>query len=258
MRKLSPGKILFAVCLVGLGVLLLLVNTGIISMEITEAIVFFYPFLLVVLGVVWLVESLIPHSRRGHLFWGVLFIVLGGLLVADRLEMITFTLDMVWKLWPLVLVYIGFRMLTGHGIRVMINTDKKEGHTHTHKHKQGRSFGRIVSEVSYKDENWTVEPIDRWSGVGDIDFDFTKAFIPDKETKIRLFGWVGDIKILIPEDVEFSVEANANVGDIHIGDYGEEGLLKEFYYTTNGYGEAVRKLAFDFDFRVLDLRVDRV
>lgn len=256
MRNLTPGKILFAICLVGFGILLLLVNTGIISMEITEAIVFFYPFLLVILGLVWMVESFIPKSHRGHLFWGVLFIVLGGLLAADRLGIITFTLSMVWKLWPLLLVYLGFQMLTGHGFQVMIDSRKKN--SHTYKHKQGRSLGRIVSDVSYKGENWTVESFDRWSGVGDIDFDFTKAFIPDKETKIRLSGWVGDIKILIPEDVEFSIDANASVGDIHVGDHKQDGLLKGYSYTTKDYGEAVRKLTFNFEFKVLDLRVDRV
>lgn len=116
----------------------------------------------------------------------------------------------------------------------------------------------MVTDVNYVDPNWLVEPIDRSVGVADFDFDFTKAFIPDKETKIRLSGWVGDIRIKIPEDVAFSLAAKAKVGDIHIGDTNESGWLKDFHFLISGFEEATRKIDFDFDFKVLDLRIDQV
>ncbi|HET7616824.1 MAG TPA: cell wall-active antibiotics response protein LiaF, partial [Bacillales bacterium] len=117
---------------------------------------------------------------------------------------------------------------------------------------------RMVSDVSYSEPNWSVEPIDRSTGVADYKFDFTKAFISETEIPIRLRGWVGDIKIIVPEDVEFSLRAKASVGDIKIGAVKEDGILKDFDFATSGYDEAERKLSFTFDFKVLDLRIDRV
>ncbi|HEU5139134.1 MAG TPA: cell wall-active antibiotics response protein LiaF [Bacillales bacterium] len=264
MRRLSATQFLLAICFVGFGILLLLVNTGIISVEITEAIVFCYPFLLVLLGLFWCSKALFSKWRRGSLFWGIIFIVFGGLLIADRFDVMTFTLDMVWKLWPLLLIYIGFKILAGRKVHMNVDLGDFDGDRAARKKamkermKSQKQSWRLVSDAKYTGENWSVEPMDRSTGVADYKFDFTKTFIPEKETPIKLSGWVGDIKIKVPEDVAFSVMATASVGDIRVDDMKEEGLLKDFYYATEGYEEAERKLVFDFHFKVLDLRIDRV
>lgn len=249
MRRVSASHFLLALCFVGFGVLLLLVNTGIISVEINRAIVVCYPFLFFLVGIWWLAAALFTRGRSGNGFWGLFLVIFGGLLIADRFGYIHFTFWMVWNLWPFLLIYAGFKMLFGGAFGIRVGKGKSGK----------RSPGwRMVSDATYSDPNWLVEPMDRSVGVADFKFDFTKSFIPDKETKIKLSGWVGDIKIKIPEDIEFSIEARASVGDLVVGDVKEDGLLKDFQYKTNGYNEAVRKLAFDFDFKVLDLRIDRI
>ena len=67
--------------------------------------------------------------RRDHsgLFWGLAFIVVGALLILDRLEIIYFDFGhFVSNWWPLVLVIIGLSMVFNNrscrGDRV-----KKEG-----------------------------------------------------------------------------------------------------------------------------------
>ncbi|HEX6922905.1 MAG TPA: cell wall-active antibiotics response protein LiaF [Bacillales bacterium] len=262
MRRLSATQFLLAICFVGFGVLLLLVNIGIISVEITEAIVICYPFLLVILGLFWCVKALFSGWRHGSLFWGIIFIVFGGLLIADRFDVISFTLAMIWKLWPLLLIYIGFKILAGRKhFHVHFDSDKdyKEGKKEIKKRARERKHSwRLVSDAKYTGSNWSVEPMSRSTGVADYKFDFTKTFIPEKETPIQLSGWVGDIKVKVPEDVAISVRATASVGDIRVDDVKEEGLLKDFFYKTEGYEDTERKLVFDFHFKVLDLRIDRV
>lgn len=250
MRGLSASRLLLAFCFVGFGVLLLLVNTGIISVEIMQAINYCYPFLFLLVGIWLLVEKLVTRGRRGSGFGGLFLTIFGGLLAADRLGYIHFTFWDIWNLWPFLLVYSGFKILFGGAFHIRVDTGKKS---------PKRTPGwRMVSDATFADPNWLVEPMDRSLGVADYTFDFTKAFIPDKETRIKLSGWVGDINIKIPEDVEFMVDAHASVGDLQIGDMTEDGLLKDFFFTTNGYDEAARKLIFDFRFKVLDLRIDRV
>ncbi|WP_261130637.1 cell wall-active antibiotics response protein LiaF [Bacillus sp. Marseille-Q3570] len=246
MKLRSGGQFVVAVIFVLIGSMLLLVNLGMISMEIDEAFVFLYPFVILLLGLKWLLEAMFTKGRRGSWFMGLFLSVIGGLLVGDRLGVMEFRFEQILNLWPLLLVYIGIRMLWGRGPKITIDRKKKH------------SKSNFVTDVSMKDDNWHVEDMDEWNGVADFDFDYTRAFIPDKETTIQLGGWVGDIKILIPEDVEFCVTSNTKVGDIKIGNYKKDGLLKEAKYKTEGYDEATRKLTFDFKFQVLDLKINRV
>ena len=100
--------------------------------------------------------------------------------------------------------------------------------------------------------------MDIWQGVGDYHFDFSRAFIPEKETLIKLSGWVGDIDILLPGDVAFKVDAEANVGDINVLGHKQDGINPYVHYKSPDYDQAVRKLAFEFDFKVLDLKIEWV
>ncbi|HET7627947.1 MAG TPA: cell wall-active antibiotics response protein LiaF [Bacillales bacterium] len=251
MKRRSAGHVMAALCLIGLGILLLLVNTQFISLEISEAIILLYPFLLFVWGGWLFILRLFSRGRRGSLFWGLFLLLFGGLLSLNRFGWIDFTFSMIWQLWPYLLVYFGVKMMAGSRLHVTVKTSGK-------KHAKQTSAWHIVSDVTFNEDNWLVEPIYRSTGVADYDFDFTRAFIQEKETPIELRGWVGDVKVIIPEDVEFSVDAKAAVGEIKVGDRTEEGLLKQFHFQTSGYEEAERKLTFAFDFKVLDLRIDRV
>ncbi|WP_257351237.1 cell wall-active antibiotics response protein LiaF [Pseudalkalibacillus decolorationis] len=252
MKVRSGGQFVIAIIFVLIGVMLLLVNLGAISMEINEALHFLYPFVILLLGLMWLLKAIFGNGGHGHWFWSLILTGLSVLLIADRFGYTQFGLLDVWKLWPIIIVYIGIIMLWG----------RRSGHDNDHKKSMAKGdrsgVSNIVADVSMKEDNWPVEPIDEWNGVSDFNFDFTRAFIPDNDTPIKLSGWVGDIKILIPEDVEFSVTSNSKVGDIKIGKYKRDGIMKNDGYKTDGYESATRKLTFNFRFQVLDLRIDRV
>ena len=50
--------------------------------------------------------------------WGTVFIVVGILMILDRMNMIYFDLgDFLSTWWPLILVIIGLRMIIGHSLR---------------------------------------------------------------------------------------------------------------------------------------------
>lgn len=249
MKRLSFSKFLFAILLVGLGVLLLLVNTRIISLEINSAIVTFYPVVFVLLGL-WLIFEPLITRHRVHWFWGLFFLIFGGLLIADRFQVITFHFWMMGRLWPLLLVYIGIKALS--------KGSYKKRRKKILKHEKGSTVFHMVKDITMNEPNWSVEAMELWYMVGDYDFDFSQAFIPDKNTEISLTGWVGDIKLLIPEDVPFLVEGYASVGDVKISGHKQEGIGKSIQYKTTDYDEATRKLTFHVDFKVLDLRIDRV
>lgn len=240
MKNNNVGNILFALLLVLFGIVLLLVNIGIISMEIKEILVFSYPILFIMIGLKGLLDAVRPGPRRGGWFWSLLFILFGTLLMLDRFDIITFKFGMIWKLWPLLLVYIGFKMLTLRNKSV----------------KHQSMFG--VGDMKFNEENWKVEQMNLWNAVGDYYLDFSKAFIPDKETDISISGWAGDIKIIVPEDLEFAIDATVKAGDIRVFTHKESGVNRTFSYKTHNYDEAVRKINFRVSLKAGDIRVDKV
>ena len=239
MKQIQTGRFLAAFLFVALGIFLLLINIGIISMEMTEAIVYFYPFLLVILGGKYVIDALLPSTRRKRWTTGILLLTIGSLLILDRFAIITFTLGSIWKLWPLIFVVIGLKLLG----RFRKN--------------QGFSF---VRDLSYKKPNWKVQSINDWSFVADYKFDFSTTFIPEEETTISLAGFVGDIKIIVPDDIPFKIVGSANVLSATIDKQNQDtiGRGHAITYQTDDFDESLQRLVFNFDFSVLDLRVDRI
>lgn len=248
MQRITFGKALIALLLILLGILLLFVNIGLITWGDFSGFLGYYPLLLILVGLWLLILRSLFGRHRPKWFVGLFLIVYGGLLFADHQGYIEFEWTSFWKLWPFLVIYIGCQMLRGKGTIIFQMNDKKsEGHTFN-----------FVKDVSYKEPNWPVEPINAHTKIADYDMDFTQAFIPDQETPITLSGWVGDIQLTIPEDVAFSVEGKTNVADVKIGSYKQEGIGKGIHYKTTGYDLATKKLTFTFNFKVLDLRIDRV
>jgi lia operon protein LiaF len=246
----SVNQIAAAVILSGLGIILLLVNLGVISLEIKELFVVTYPFLLLVYGLVLLM--------RKQFGWGSFITLFSSLLIMDRFDVIDFRFLDVWKLWPLVLIYFGAAILfKSKKIKVMYQTDissTKEMSEASLKKIRGVSIGN----VTFKKQNWAVEPMDLYNMVGEYFIDFSKGFIPDRETPIRVRGWIGEVKMLIPEDVPVKIDAVIGVGEVKLFDYAQEQIKHVVAYKSDDYDQAVRKLNITIVLKIGSVRIDRV
>jgi hypothetical protein len=49
--------------------------------------------------------------KSGNMFWGVLLVVLGGLILLDNLGIVCLSLGDIWKFWPVLLVFLGIAAL---------------------------------------------------------------------------------------------------------------------------------------------------
>lgn len=256
MRTRSVNQIATAVLLAGLGIILLLVNLGVISLEIKELFVVSYPFLLLVYGLVALLQK-----KFG---WGLFIIVFSSLLVMDRLDVINFNFLDVWKLWPLFLIYFSVSMLTGkRKFKIIYQTElpsatKLGDFPETEGNSTKKIRGASIGKVTFKEPNWAVEPMDLYNMVGEYFIDFSKGFIPDKETPIRVKGWVGEVKMLVPEGVPVKVNAVVGVGEVKLFDYAQEQIKHVIAYKSDDYDEAVRKLNITIELKIGSVRIDRV
>ncbi|WP_167360038.1 cell wall-active antibiotics response protein LiaF [Halobacillus dabanensis] len=244
--------ILWASLLVIIGGILLLSNLNIISLEMDWSWGNIYPFLLLFVGLKLWLNALV--ERGGNWIAGSFLTIFSGLLILDRFGIIPFTFSDVWQLWPLLFIYIGFGIL----FRKSRSKYKFENDSKSSPSNRPKSKHMMIGDHSFNEENWKVEPMNLWNGVGDYKFDFTRAFIPDLDTPIIVRGWVGDVKMLVPKHVPFRVDAKVKTGDIRVAGHKADGMNRSFQFETEDYSSATRRLTINIDLGVGSIRVEQV
>ncbi len=268
-------RVVLALLVLAAGMAMLAVNLGFLDGDLGTIWRLLYPSVFIAYGLKLTAESLatmaVGHGFDLRWLWGLTLAVLGALLILGTLAYIDFTLGMVTRLWPILLVYIGLSLLFDRGAtlrrsHIRVSTDGGPGardpgdETHGARAESGRHYGRrsFVEDANFSRANWSVEPTDLDAVVADYRFDFTRAFIPEGETPFILTGWVGDVTIVVPRDIEFSICARGLVGDMRVAEQTRDGFNLSLSYKTSGFEEATTRLVFEVDYRVLDLRLDRV
>jgi lia operon protein LiaF len=266
----SVNQFIFAAILLFLGIFLLLMNIGVISLEIKEVIVEFYPFFFLLVSFLLIIKAFKRH-KKGSLFWWFFYFAFSLMLCLDRLKLITFHAGDFWRLWPVVFIYFGLILLIKKDkVKIyfksdvppdalIINDDEDEEHesnvTSTISEKKMKSFS--IGDVEFKKSNWSLEPMNLRNSIGDYFIDFSKAYIPEKETPIVVQGWIGDVKMIVPDDVPVKVEAKVKIGDIRIFDLRSSELNRQLVFETPGYNEAIKKLNITIELKIGSVRIDQ-
>lgn len=251
-----PGKLLrnlLAMFLIIIGITLFLINIDIIDLDIKGVWHFIYPVFFIIIGLKWMIGYIM--TRRDSWIFGSFFIIFGSLLLLGRFDVIDFYFGDIYKLWPLLIVYIGFTIIGGKKhpkIIVIRNKDKNKKENKREYH----SFS--IGEHEFNTMNWKVTPMELKNAVGDYFIDFSKAFIPEEEIPITISSWAGDIRILMPENVEFRVVASVLAGDINIIGETSEGINRNLFYETENYETATQKLDLYLKMSAGSIRIDKV
>ena len=106
--------------------------------------------------------------------------------------------------------------------------------------------------------DWQVSDEEIWVGVGDVRLDMTDANIPAGETLIRLFGFVGDVRLLVPESIGVSVSSTSFVTDARVLGQRRDSFLTPIHFASKGYETAEHKVRLEMNYFVGNLRVRQV
>ncbi|WP_175988249.1 cell wall-active antibiotics response protein LiaF [Bacillus sp. Marseille-Q1617] len=269
VRHKGRNQWFFSLLLLMAGVWLLLLNIGVISLEITRDFVKILPILLILIGLKWVVDSFLKNSF-GKLFFGLFTLVFGSLIILDEWNIVDFDYGSWWELWPILIISIAiYRVAFKKSIQVTVTNEspyekklpvgfeggrKHEEKTKTNKLK--RNF--IIGEIKFSEPNWPLEPMKLQNVVGDYYFDMSKAFIPEGETPIEIKGWVGDVKVIIPERVPVDITINVKVGELKLFDRKSSEIRSDFYYQSPGYEESSRKIKLFINVKVASIRISEV
>jgi lia operon protein LiaF len=173
--------------------------------------------------------------NQGQLIFGGLLIFFGLLFLFGTLFRIN-----VWAFcWPIGLILLGVWIL----LRPQLSPGTPVRVT---------PLGDIR-----RDGTWRVANEEHWILVGDADFDLTHADIPAGETTLRLFGFVCDVSLMVPQGVGVAVSSTAFVTDLKILGHQEENFVMPYTFTSDDYATAERKVRLEVTFFVASIKVKR-
>jgi hypothetical protein len=115
---------------------------------------------------------------------------------------------------------------------------------------------KLLGDVRRSGE-WQVVEEEITLGVGDIELDMTHANIPAGETRIRAFGFVNGIRLIVPEGVGVIVSSMAFLTEAKIFDQKHTRFFAASQFASDDYETAERKVHLDLSYFVADVKVRR-
>lgn len=100
----------------------------------------------------------------------------------------------------------------------------------------------LIGNLYLTASRWELTDMNIWYGIGEVKIDLSRAHIPDKETVLIINGWIGDIDIYVPYDLELAFSAHVNVGDIDVFGNKEGGINRHVSMETAHYRNASRRV----------------
>ena len=163
---------------------------------------------------------------------GAILIITGVFILADRI----FGIDMWSYLWPLALILIGLLLIL-----------RPPHFTHS-------GNGTFIGTVE-KSGDWQVTDSEFSVGLGDMDLDFTRANIPDGETRIKISGFIGEVTLTLPNSTGFEVVSNCIISEIKCGGNKQDGFLNAVHFESENVSTAAKKLIFDVHFFIAETSI---
>lgn len=113
----------------------------------------------------------------------------------------------------------------------------------------------LLESIKYNKDQWVLRNTSIWSLIGEIHLDLTLAMMEEKEVTIILQGMIGDVDIIVPEDMGISVDSTTFVGQSVINKEKEAGLLNKVLWRSPHFEESEYKVRFVISYMVGDIKI---
>lgn len=175
--------------------------------------------------------------NQGQLFLGLVIIVIGVALLIGSL----FDVDVWTFCWPVGLILFGVWLLFRPRL---ISSDMAVRQ-------------KLIGDIR-RSGAWQVTDEEIWIGIGDVKLDMTDAEIPAGETRIRVWNFVGTVKLSVPQDVGVAVSSSAFIVDVRVLGQKREGILTPVHINSDDYEMTERRVRLETTSLVGDVRVEWV
>lgn len=124
-------------------------------------------------------------------------------------------------------------------------------------HGEGTVFQKtkLIESLKRDREPWILRSMSLWYAVGELRLDFSLALPEEKEITLVLQGLIGDIDIIIPEDMGLSVQSSVVFGQLEVGRERESGMMNKIHWQSPHYAEAEQKVKLLVSYIVGDIDI---
>ncbi|MFW5995822.1 MAG: LiaF transmembrane domain-containing protein [Halanaerobiaceae bacterium] len=185
-------NITLGILIVLAGTIILLNNFGVIEMSLGKFIGTFWPLILVA----WGMDILRLRENRGGVINGGALLLIGLLLLGRNLGLYSLQLRTLLQIfWPLVIIYLGFRILQGV-------------------FKKGGNSWAVMGGVERKEDGWLLESGGYTALMGGVELDLTKAKFAEDVVELDLLAVMGGIDVKVSEDINITCQGSAFLGGV--------------------------------------------
>jgi lia operon protein LiaF len=180
-------------------------------------------------------------SRSGNsnqLFWGIILVLLGVLLLLDKFYIFDFG-DFISTFWPLILVALGIKILLDRR-RQITYTEDLDSAEPVNIHGETNQADGISESNVFGDINLNVtSEIFRGGSVsnvfGDIKLDISNTKLREGVTKVLINGVFGDVTVVTPKGIPLKTRISCVAGDIGVRGSKKDGMFVKFEQTEDNY-----------------------
>ncbi|WP_280769271.1 cell wall-active antibiotics response protein LiaF [Salipaludibacillus daqingensis] len=284
-------KNFIGILILSVGIVFLLTNTGLIDLEVTNYFSTFWPAIIILIGLKVLFEGLVYffHGLKrdrwhiGKILWGAFISTVGIVLLGNNAEWFQYGIGDLWNwTWPLIIVYIGFKVLFDRDGNVVINLGpeevekvkrkkkvKKRGsessysfhsigsdeRAHKNERKKSQNHRTFIGDISLGKQAWEPDGMDISMGIGSIEIDLTKAILKEGDNILDVSSWIGSVEIYVPKEMAVQANVHVKAGEVTLFNDSHAGTGRSAAYTSPGFHQAERKLLLDVDLSIGDVEV---
>jgi lia operon protein LiaF len=114
---------------------------------------------------------------------------------------------------------------------------------------------KIIESIQWNKRPWSLHPMSIWNIIGEIKLDLALAIWEEPEVTIVLQGVIGDIDIIVPENVGILLTSTVVFGQIEVELEKEAGLLNKITWQSPNYHTCTNKVKLIVSYIVADVDV---
>ncbi|AJD90525.1 hypothetical protein JMA_12080 [Jeotgalibacillus malaysiensis] len=194
-----------------------------------------------------------------HMYGKILVGVGAIMLLTAILSMVTLRILFVILIINLILKYMETKKNPLIFEPVVKTEQENQGKEQLFVTKRPFFFNQWVGSHETPNHSYEWENIHLQNGIGDVQIDLSNTVLPDREVFISLRNGAGKITILVPYELEISVQHSALAGEASIlSSYTARLWNENVVYQTEGYEQAQQKCTILSSVWIGDIEVRRV
>lgn len=94
---------------------------------------------------------------------------------------------------------------------------------------------KLIESLKWDREPWVLRSMSLWYVIGELNLDLTLAIPEEQEATLVLQGVIGDVDIIVPEEMGVMVQSSVFFGQLEVGKEKETGMLNRIIWQSPHY-----------------------